>query len=319
LISSKLVLPFWKEEFYLDFNNDDDLLIIDNNEGTKSGKKREIGETNEEINTAIFSITSPSQTTTQEVILPTKKRRIRQKQYYVPVNALPRILKRDIRREYGRMITNVINSGEFSLIERFYTDFCAPNLQSTTITNETDGWYPSKKMDCSVQVTITALSKSFLAMPDLTLQLHGSQIIRRKDLIGSILKVDLTLTTSKLLEEKYTIHLNDEYKELHRNAVHYQGIGEDVSEQWIACSETLHQLQPSHNTLNYDTKNIAMREYFDTSNDQSITLVPCWVCRAEYQSIVCPPVSSVSVPLHLMILLDSNHRIYRTERSMSDI
>jgi len=51
------------------------------------------------------------------------------KQYYVKVNAVPRILKRDIRREYATMFANVHNSTDFNMIDSFFKYLCKPDCQ----------------------------------------------------------------------------------------------------------------------------------------------------------------------------------------------
>jgi len=66
----------------------------------------------------------PRDTNEQE---PAKKKP--KKQYYVKVNAVPRILKRDIRRDYGKMLANVFNSAEFTMIDSFLKYICKPECQ----------------------------------------------------------------------------------------------------------------------------------------------------------------------------------------------
>jgi len=51
------------------------------------------------------------------------------KKYYVKVNSVPRILKRDIRRDYGRMFANVHNSTDYNMVDSFFRFIFYPDCQ----------------------------------------------------------------------------------------------------------------------------------------------------------------------------------------------
>jgi len=57
------------------------------------------------------------------------------KQYYVKVSPVPRILKRDIRREYARMFANAHNSTDFYMINSFLKYLCKPDCEVTKSLN----------------------------------------------------------------------------------------------------------------------------------------------------------------------------------------
>jgi len=51
------------------------------------------------------------------------------KQYYIRANPCPRILKRDIRRDYGRMFANVMNSTDLGFVQAFFCQIAYPDCQ----------------------------------------------------------------------------------------------------------------------------------------------------------------------------------------------
>lgn len=57
-----------------------------------------------------------------------KPKKKRKRPYYIPVNKLPRILKRDIRRDYPGMYVNVLNSLDVNLMSQFFEQFATPTL-----------------------------------------------------------------------------------------------------------------------------------------------------------------------------------------------
>jgi len=245
----------------------------------------------------------------KDIPLPKKRR----KSYYIPVNSLPRILKRDIRREYGTMIINVFNSGDPELLEHFYTQFSFPHLQEVVNKkNARDQFHPKLKMGCGVHASVSRWMKIYTLMPDLILQLQDSQIIRRKDLTGCMLKLKIQLFSNKLYTENYNITLNDDIWSIHQACMHYYGLNEcNQEEAWVESGSTIDELCKEYQK---DDNKIQQQAYHDVIQNQSLMLVPCWICHTRYRKYLHPP-KDTNLLLMLEVYLDHEHRIYRTEMS----
>jgi len=128
------------------------------------------------------------------------------KSYYVPVHAFPPIIKRDIRREFGRMITNVYNSCDEAMFSRFFNQFCLPDFKYflTPKGKRTIAERPTE-LHCldNVNAVIAYTSKYISLVPDVFLKVQQNQIIRRKDISGCIIQLEHSIRFTELHIDRY--------------------------------------------------------------------------------------------------------------------
>ena len=125
-----------------------------------------------------------------------KKKRVCPKKkkyyYYVPVNPLPRILKRDIRRDYAIMLTNAINSCDASHLTSFLQCFALPELyfidEFRDATNNTLAAVQIEK-NYGIQAVVNSIMICTEHIPDLVLKVKSVQIVQRKGMEGSVINI----------------------------------------------------------------------------------------------------------------------------------
>jgi len=237
----------------------------------------------------------------------TKKRRIRLKPYYIPVSSMPRILKRDIRREYGLMMTNVMNSGDYNLVKQFYRQYFSPNLHSISKADSHDFTTPIVKISLGIDHAAFSIGHAYETIPDIAFQLQNTLIIRKQYETGSIVKLTLQVNVTPLFMKELheTIQLTDQEKDIHRNMIHYYGHGEHLETAWVEKNiDTF--CMPSSSF----SKTVELRDHLD--HRRKLQLEPCLVCQAISEKYVQTP-QSAAVPVELQIFLDDQHRAYRLE------
>ena len=240
-----------------------------------------------------------------------KKRKIHRKPYYIRVNSMPRILKRDIRRDYGTMLTNVVNSGDYDLVKQFYTQFFSPNLQSVTRETPYNDFNPLVKMSFCVDHTIHDILRTYQTLPDIVFQLENAQIIRKKHERGSIVKLSFQIKVTPLFAQELPIdiQLTEKEKDIHRNMIHYYGHGEHLETAWVEKNiDTF--CMPSSSASS--TTSLETVEFIDHTAGRRLQLEPCLVCQGICAKCIEAP-QGVAVPLELQIYLDEQHRAYRIE------
>jgi len=230
-----------------------------------------------------------------------KKRRIRLKTYYIPVSSMPRILKRDIRREYGMMMTNVMNSGDYNLVKQFYRQFFSPNFQSITKADSHD-CTPIVKISVGIDHAAYFIGRAFETIPDLAVQLQNTQIIRKQHETGSVVKLTLQANITPLFTPE-AIQLTDQEKDIHRNMIHYS-YGEHLETAWVEKNIDSFCMPSSSFSKTM--------EFIDHTAGRKLQLEPCLICQAISEKYVQTP-QSVALPVELQMYLDEQHRAYRME------
>jgi len=118
------------------------------------------------------------------------------KQYYIRANPFPRILKRDIRRDYGRMFANVMNSTDVGFVQAFFCQIAYPDCgwfqyevpeleyvtkpYSATIKYERT-LEVAEKLDYFIQHTQLFTT----VYPDFIVKLNEAQIVQKEGVTGS--------------------------------------------------------------------------------------------------------------------------------------
>lgn len=114
----------------------------------------------------------------------------------------PRILKTDFRRSYANMYTNVMNSGDFSLVFGFFDTFCIPSVSNTIcrsfkINNEVKTFSVQRigLLDC-----IIYWYYNLYAVPDATMFLTDSVIITDSSSDESRVSANYTFRATKIYD-----------------------------------------------------------------------------------------------------------------------
>jgi hypothetical protein len=128
-----------------------------------------------------------------------KKKKNRLKPYYVPVHSMPRILKRDIRREYGRMLINVLNLGNEDHFIKFFNTFCDnPDSYFTTLhSSRLQGTTrPAVIYTNGIVSSVGQILKDLAPSPDFVFYLQSAQIIRKSELQGCQILLEMTIANT---------------------------------------------------------------------------------------------------------------------------
>lgn len=118
---------------------------------------------------------------------------------------IPRLVKQDLRRHYGTMIMNALNSHDCALLQRWFHTFAVPAVQLTRL--ETFGPVVYAENHCTTPTVITGKSTivSYLTevqrrMPDIVSRLQPDtyHIVRWKDRPSSQVKFHNTISGTML-------------------------------------------------------------------------------------------------------------------------
>jgi len=200
---------------------------------------------------------------------------------------MPRILKRDIRRDFAKMITNVYNSGDEILVEQFFNHFCVRNFQSIIFSHSSSASKPAVKLTTGLKPAIFRSTQSLSVFPDMTFELEKAQIIRRPGIVGSLIHLNLKVNCTPLFMEELQSYVdyNNEDVQAHHRLVHYYG---DVTLCTQSGNNSFHHAKYN---IPYVIPNVFMVcdpiQYDQDSSQmlqeatqllQSNELVPCWIC-----------------------------------------
>lgn len=94
------------------------------------------------------------------------------------VNPLPRILKRDIRRQYASMYINVLNSGDVNYMNKFLHQFCLFNCGLQVDNSLQENVHVFQVQVHGHQFLQTYFELSFLRYPDMVFNLSDVVFIR---------------------------------------------------------------------------------------------------------------------------------------------
>lgn len=173
----------------------------------------------------------------------TKKKK---KRYYVPVYTLPRILKRDIRRDYGPMFANVLNSTNFSLMNNFFSTFVTRDCAFIeTFYDSTTALQANSPVFNNTTVGQSEIANYLYTIisnfPDFMVKINSNQIIQKSGMVGSIIVFSTSMKGTKVdsLEMLPTSTSNTTTPLPLPIAIpnHVQGIFDDPS---VPISEILH-------------------------------------------------------------------------------
>lgn len=244
---------------------------------------------------------------------PAKKRRNRKKAYYIPVNSLPRILKRDIRREYARMLTNVYNSADEELVDKFFNHFCVPSFQSVLYTKNSSKSRPAIKFTHGIKPSIIRTVEGISNIPDIIFQIQQTQIIRKDEYTGCSISISMGVNCTPLFvqECEENININDEIAQRHHEIVHYYGLvdGEncDMNTPWILPNVQLDSTCDAKSIVEEATQHINNNTASAVANLQQ-----CWICQSMRNSYIKNPMSTKGI-FEIEMRLDAENRLYRLD------
>eukprot|EP00981_Chlorochromonas_danica_P002745 scaffold537_cov180-Ochromonas_danica.AAC.50 len=129
------------------------------------------------------------------------------------VNPIPRILKRDIRRDIPIMITNVYNSNDTELVRKFFMTYSVGSCHMNS--------YAEKEVSSELIRRLNGLDKILavifvymLASPDNVVQLHEAQIKQHLDREGSQLIMTGRIQGTRIKD--FAVEILDEDQKVHR-------------------------------------------------------------------------------------------------------
>ncbi len=100
------------------------------------------------------------------------KKRMNKKRY--TVNLFPRIIKRDLRRLYPRMLSNVMNAGDPCLLAAFFATFARPDCSFNQQCPNRKS--PEVESFRNLDTLLLQFAVQCDLMPDMTIQLQNSSI-----------------------------------------------------------------------------------------------------------------------------------------------
>lgn len=211
------------------------------------------------------------------------------------VNLFPRVVKSDIRRYYGRMITNVCNSFDPALMKSFMSTYCVPHFSSvdklpTELVSQLpniQSSYTSEGLDAATALFVC----QFELMPDTSALLRGSSI---KQFLDDNSRSELTVYVEFMGTKLYHIEPQaakpDNYNKIERMAGELDGFLD------------LLRLLPTSTT--------------DLTMPPIDSTVPCVGIPSLNKRLSAKPFSLRSL-CRLQITLDANNRMSRMESSYS--
>jgi len=111
----------------------------------------------------------------------------RKKSTYIRKNPLPRILKRDLRRDFGMMFINISNGCDCSVLSKFLSEFCLPTIRYYEYNaGAAIHWNkPPIRAANHLNSVFEILSHYAVNIPDYCLQMEKCTIVQREGWKGS--------------------------------------------------------------------------------------------------------------------------------------
>jgi hypothetical protein len=111
-----------------------------------------------------------------------EKKKRKRKSYYIPKYQYPRILKRDVRRDYAVMLTNVLNAADENLLAKFLNRYAMNSCQYVDcFPDENINYQPFVRYAKGIDAIVYRLIQDFSSIPDFVIRLLNSHIIQRHD------------------------------------------------------------------------------------------------------------------------------------------
>jgi hypothetical protein len=123
-----------------------------------------------------------SSSSTGDINNSTEKKKRKRKSYYIPKYQYPRILKRDVRRDYAVMLTNVLNAADENLLAKFLNRYAMNSCQYVDcFPDENINYQPFVRYAQGIDAIVYRLIQDFSSIPDFVIRLLNSHIIQRHD------------------------------------------------------------------------------------------------------------------------------------------
>lgn len=171
------------------FSDNDDLL-----NATNENLGDELMEIADAINLDAFNILNKRH---NESKLISKKKN---KPYYIRKNPLPRILKRDFRRDFVVMFRNVINAGDQSLLNNFFVTFAHPECHFVSYNSSlTKVYTPVIQRSHGIHEIVDNLAHRTLPYADFALSILSACIIQKEGMTGSKIMTQMEFRATQVL------------------------------------------------------------------------------------------------------------------------
>jgi hypothetical protein len=158
----------------------------------------ETGELSTENEESVLNISSASNDTAM-VPVDDKPKKRKRKSYYIPKFAFPRILKRDIRRDYAIMLTNVLNSADENLMSKFFNRYSMNSCQYVDcFPDEYLNNRPFVRIAKGIDAIVFRLLQDFSSIPDFVIRLLNTRIKQSHDVPGSQIVCNVEFSGTKM-------------------------------------------------------------------------------------------------------------------------
>ncbi len=129
-----------------------------------------------------------------------------------------RIFRRDIRRKYGEMLNNVLNSYDVNLLRRFMQDFAVPQVIQYIKEFPPDlfAQLHNTTQFQGIEAAVEALGRHYFAIPDINFYFSEVKVCQRLDTVGSrvlvssLIKGTLVYGLVPRIESTASIPVNEE-------------------------------------------------------------------------------------------------------------
>jgi hypothetical protein len=162
---------------------------------------------------------SANESSSREIVTSHKRKR---KSYYIRKFPIPRLLKRDLRRDIPRMVTNVLNSHDPHTISSFFRYTCVPSCffvngtlppsEQKLLTSDASSLSGESSHESDDSATappgeslndlINGWLMNFSVFPDMTVQLLNAQIVQSQEFKGSKIVLSCVLKGTKLYHDR---------------------------------------------------------------------------------------------------------------------
>lgn len=131
------------------------------------------------------------------------KRKAYFRDYYRKAHPFTPILKRDMRRQLGRMWVNVLNLGDASIFKSFLTQFSAHTCAHRNVfyvSPQLRKFFPTALDTSAIDQSVLHSAYTFATTPDLTCALIDCKIIQSSHEKGSSVVINVHFTGTKLYD-----------------------------------------------------------------------------------------------------------------------
>jgi len=256
------------------------------------------------------------------------KKRKKKKEYYIRANPLPRILKRDIRREYAKMFLNVHNYFDSNLVGEFFREVCTPDchfrISVPIIATQFNG--PDIRYFNGINNIIGNTLHCFDLIPDKIVKMreipehsqrHSSHPTAKSSMEDAVIaskKAHVQIIQREKVpgcEIKFFTEVHSTI--MYADPFHYYTPVSSVPSSSCSRSQTRSPSSPSSSSMSSLKTTLSSLYTTDHTNHTAyqagLEHNGCMICRDMRRNLICPPIA-LTCYSKVTLLLNEQHRIY---------